>query len=402
MTAAVAIAAGGTGGHMFPALATCRELLGRGHRVALLTDRRGRALAASLAGLEGLAIHRLAAAPMAGQGAAGRVVGGLRLVQGAFAARGVLKRLAPALALGFGGYPTVAPLLAAQQLGIATMVHEQNALLGRANRLLAWRSRLVATSFVATEGAPAAKAFFTGNPVREAIAAVGQGGYRPCRQDGCFHLLAFGGSQGARALSDALPQAVAALPPGLRRRLEIAQQCRVEDVGRVRAAFDRLGVAATVAAFFDDMERRLERAHLVLARAGASTVAELAAARRPAILVPYPHATDDHQSANARAFERAGAGWLLPQGELTGAGLARRLEAALAAPARLAAAADAARRLARPDAARRLADAIDSFAAPGGLRAATRRRTGSAAPGSHPGPCPASGPSTPRIREKAA
>lgn len=401
MTAPIAIAAGGTGGHMFPALATCRELLQRGRQVALMTDRRGRALVSSMAGLEGLAIHRLTAAPLAGRNLVARATAAARLVQGAFEARGLLKRLDPAVAVGFGGYPTAAPLLAAQQLGIATAVHEQNALLGRANRLLAWRARLVATSFAATAGAPAARAFFTGNPVREAIAAVGAGGYAPCGQEACFHLLVFGGSQGARVLGETVPQALRALPPTLRRRLEVVQQCRPEDVGRVRAAFAALGVAATVAAFFDDMERRLARAHLAVARAGASTVAELAAARRPAILVPYPHAADDHQSANARAFREAGAGWLLPQPSLSAAGLARRLEMLIASPAILEAAAAAAGRMARPDAVRRLADAIESLAAlavRGARRSAPRRQW----PSNGVRPAAPRDPRKPHMREEAA
>jgi UDP-N-acetylglucosamine--N-acetylmuramyl-(pentapeptide) pyrophosphoryl-undecaprenol N-acetylglucosamine transferase len=264
--------------------------------------------------------------------------------------------------VGFGGYPSVPTMLAAARLGRPTLIHEQNVVLGRANRLLAPRAHRIATGFAAVRGLRAAdrdRAVYTGNPVRPAIGAIGTTPYSPPGET--IELLVVGGSQGARIFGQTVSPALAQLPPELRSRLHIAQQSRQEDGVAVAEALATSGVGFEVKPFFDDMPARLQRAHLVIGRAGASTIAELAAAGRPAILVPYPHALDDHQTANAGEFANVGGGWVIPQSAFTPAVLAERLTALLANPAALAAAATAARGFARDDAAEHLAGLVQSL-----------------------------------------
>lgn len=365
MTGPVVIAAGGTGGHLFPAVAVAEELLSRGREVVAVTDRRGGDLASRLGGAP---THRLRASPIGGRSLGGKIVGAVDLLRGALEARRLLRRLGASVVAGFGGYPTVPPLLAAHRLGAPSLIHEQNAVLGRANRLLARRVDLVATSFERTEGLDAGSSLVCGNPVRAAIAALAGEVYAAPDPGEPFRLLVFGGSQGARVLGRVAPEALRRLSAGLRARLAVTQQCRPEDVEAVRAAYGGLGVEAEVEVFFDDMAARLANAHLAVCRAGASTVAELAAAGRPAILIPYPHAADDHQSANARSVEAAGGGWLMPEAGLTAQALAARIESLAGEPATLAGAAAAARGTARPGAARALADAIERLAGRDGGR----------------------------------
>jgi UDP-N-acetylglucosamine--N-acetylmuramyl-(pentapeptide) pyrophosphoryl-undecaprenol N-acetylglucosamine transferase len=305
---------------------------------------------------------------------AGRLGGGpvdaahglAELALGVVQARRLLRRLAPAAVVGFGGYPSAPTMLAASLLGLPTLIHEQNAVLGRANRLLAPRARRIATSFPETEKlrpADRERAICTGNPVRPAIAAIDAADYCPPAADAPVEILVLGGSQGARALAEIVPAALTALPAGLRARLRVSQQARPEDLGAAEAAYAEGGIAVELASFFTDVPDRLARAHLVVCRAGASTVAELAAAGRPALLVPYPHAADDHQTANARAFAASGGGWVVPQAGLTPATLARRLGRVLDNPAALAAAGRQAAGLGRHDAARDLARLVLDFEA---------------------------------------
>ena len=361
MTPVFVLAAGGTGGHLFPAEAVARLLVAGGGAVHLLTDRRADHFAAAV---PGVTIDRVRAGRFGG-GPLHAAYGLAELAVGMVQARRLLRRLMPAAVVGFGGYPSVPTMLAAVQLGLLTLIHEQNAVFGRANRLLAPRARRIATGFadtLALRPADRARAIHTGNPVRPAILAVGAAGYAAPEPGGPIELLAVGGSQGARVFSEIVPPALAALPAELRARLRVSQQARPEDRADAAAQYAALGIAADVQSFFDDMPTRLQRAHLVICRAGASTVAELAAAGRPAILVPYPHATDDHQTANAAAFVAAGGGWALPQGELTPATLANSLAALLADPAALSEAAAAARRSACDDAAERLARLVRELA----------------------------------------
>jgi UDP-N-acetylglucosamine--N-acetylmuramyl-(pentapeptide) pyrophosphoryl-undecaprenol N-acetylglucosamine transferase len=351
----VVLATGGTGGHMFPAEALAHELLRRRCRVALITDRRGQAFTEKF---PGVALHRIPAGRL-GAGLMQKAMGIAEMMIGTLAAARLLRSLKPAAAVGFGGYPSVPTMLAATRQRVATLVHEQNALLGRANRLLAPRVSRIATSFPAVKGlkaADAARVVFTGNPVRTEIAQHRATPY--AAPDGTLNLLVTGGSQGARILSSVIPGALAALPADLRARVKLMQQTRPEDLERVRAAHRDSGIDAEVAPFFHDLPARLARAHLVIARAGASTVAELCVIGRPAILVPYALAADDHQSANARALSDAGAAWVMSEAAFTQSALAARIAELLAAPHRIAAAAAAARSLGRPDAADRLADLV--------------------------------------------
>jgi len=354
----VVIAAGGTGGHFFPAEALAAELVARGQRVVLMTDARSGGLASPV--FEGRERFVLAGAGVAGRGMLRAGRGMLALAAGTWQARRILAGLDAAVIVGFGGYPSVAPVLGARLLRRrpAIILHEQNAVLGRANRFLAARADRLALSHAETGLVPAGCwTQLTGNPVRPAIMALAGGGYAP--PDFVINLLVLGGSLGARVLSDVVPAALAGLPDGLRSRLRVTQQCRAEDLERVRAAYANICIAADLAAFFTDVAGLLQGAHLVIARAGASTVAELAVAGRPAVLVPLPGAIDDHQSANAAAL---GAGaWVLPQAALSPVGLTALLERLLPDPAVLATAAAAAAAYGRADAAARLADLALSF-----------------------------------------
>ena len=362
----IVIAAGGTGGHFFPAEALASTLIARGHRVALMTDGRSGGLRSEF--FAGRETHVLSGAGIAGHGPLAAARAALSLAAGVAQARGILGRIGAAAIVGFGGYPSVAPLLAARLLRPhrlhrrpALVLHEQNAVLGRANRFLARGADMLALSFAETQRVPeSATTQLTGNPVRPAIAALADHPYVPPLA-GAIQLLVLGGSLGARIFSDVVPEALASLPEALRARLHVTQQCRAEDIGRVRAAYEAAAIAAELSSFFPDIADKLAGAHLVIARAGASTIAELAVAGRPAILVPLPSAIDDHQTANARALADHGAGWLVAQANFTPATLAECLARRLADPAGLAAAALAARAQARADAAARLADLVEAL-----------------------------------------
>jgi len=351
------LAAGGTGGHLFPAQALAEHLVEAGAAVYLATDRRADAFAAALPAVQ--VVHVWAG--RIGGGALQSACGVAEIALGVMQARRLLRRIRPDAVVGFGGYPSVPTMLAATRLGYPTLLHEQNAVLGRANRLLARRVRRIATGFAATAELRAAdrpRAVFTGNPVRPAIRAVADVDYRAPTFGAPVELLVLGGSQGARIFADVVPPALAALPAELRSALRVSQQARPEDCPRVSAQLHDAGIAAEVASFFTDVPERLGRAQLAICRAGASTVAELAVAGRPAILVPYPHATDDHQLANARAFAAAGAGWVVPQSELSAAMLAQAVRERFGDPGGLRLAAAAARRFGSDDAAARLAAAV--------------------------------------------
>jgi UDP-N-acetylglucosamine:LPS N-acetylglucosamine transferase len=443
----IVIAAGGTGGHFFPAEALAAELLARGHRIVLMTDARSGAMKSKV--FAGHEQHVLPGAGIAGRGVWRGIKAMFGLGAGVVRARGLLARLNVGAVIGFGGYPCVPPILGAGLLKRrpVLVLHEQNAVLGRANRFLAKRVNRLALSFAGTERVPALAAVsnpprptpssagpswptpssatpssptpswpgltgpsrgpeaqdgpvkpghdggggsrnhdggsgsrghdvrsgsrgkavtqlgsatvVTGNPVRPAITALAGTEYaEPADR---IRLLVLGGSLGARVFSDIVPIALASLPDALRRRLTLTQQCRAEDLDRVRAAYSATGIEADLSPFFPDVAERLAAAHLVIARAGASTVAELAVAGRPSVLVPLPGAIDDHQSANARALAQAGAARVMPQPSFTPDALASTLTELLSAPATLSAMAAAARTQARPDAAARLADLVETL-----------------------------------------
>jgi UDP-N-acetylglucosamine--N-acetylmuramyl-(pentapeptide) pyrophosphoryl-undecaprenol N-acetylglucosamine transferase len=352
------LAAGGTGGHLFPAEAVARLLVAGGAAVHLLTDRRADAFAASVPGVT----VDLVRAGRFGGGPLHAAYGLAELAVGAVQARRLLRRLAPVAVVGFGGYPSVPTMLAAAQLGLPTLIHEQNAVFGRANRLLAPRARRIATGFATVQGlrhVDRARVIHTGNPVRPAIRAVGETPYVPPTEN--IELLVVGGSQGARVFGEIVPEALTLLPSELRKHLRVSQQARPEDKDAVTARYRELAIDAEIESFFGDMPARLQRAHLVICRAGASTIAELAAAGRPAILVPYPHAMDDHQTANAGEFAKSGGGRVISQTEFSPAALAERLAALFADPAALSVAAVSARDFARDDAAQHLAGLVQSL-----------------------------------------
>ena len=323
------LAAGGTGGHLFPAEALARELVECGAQVQLWTDSRTHAFAAPIPGVD----IRYVRAGRLGGGPVRAARGLTELATGAVQARRLLARLRPAAVIGFGGYASLPTMLAAVSLGLPTLLHEQNAVLGRANRLLVPLVRRIATGFPQTaklRPVDRRRAVHTGNPVRPAILAVGDLGYVPPQPDGPIELLVVGGSQGAHILAEIVPAGLAMMAPALRERLRVSQQARPEDRAAVVAAYAKVGIVAQIESFFADVPQRLARAHLTICRAGASTVAELAAIGRPALLIPYPYATDDHQTANARAFAAAGGGRLIDQTDLHPAALAADLERLLA------------------------------------------------------------------------
>jgi UDP-N-acetylglucosamine--N-acetylmuramyl-(pentapeptide) pyrophosphoryl-undecaprenol N-acetylglucosamine transferase len=357
-TRRVILAAGGTGGHMFPAQALARELLGRGLTVALITDRRGGGFGPDLPQIE---THRISAAGLAGRGMLGKLRGLLQLGLGVVQAWRLLKTLDGDVVVGFGGYPSVPTVVAGALLGLRIVLHEQNAVLGRANRLLASRADTIATSFERVDAvaeADRAKIHLTGNPVRPEIAALGRRPYAVPDESDMLRLLVIGGSQGATVFNEVVPAALCRLSEPLRRRIEVSQQVPGGAIEQVAATYRDCGIACEPKAFFDDMPARLGAAHLVIGRAGASTVAELAAAGRPGLLVPYPAATDDHQTANALCLAEAGGAWVMPQPSFTPEHLAERLESLFANPALLARASRSAQAYGREGAAAALADVV--------------------------------------------
>lgn len=369
-TMSVMLAAGGTGGHLFPAFALAEELRRRGIAVDLITDMRGDRYGS---GFPARQTYRVPAATLASKSPLAAAHTALALARGTKSAHAILGTVRPHLVIGFGGYPTFPPLMAARLRGIPTVLHEQNAVLGRANRMLAKRVTGIATSFESTkylDGELIAKSRFTGNPVRQVVIDAAAKPYAASAPDDTFDLLVFGGSQGARFFSDAMPPALAKLPIAIKRRLKVTQQARAEDLDRVRSAYAANEISADVAEFFKDLPARMANAQLVVGRAGASTVAELTVVGRPGLLVPLPHALDNDQLNNARRLAESGGGWCIEQKDLTPERLASEIERLANAPETLAAAAGAAKRAGRPDAVARLAD----FA----LEIAARGRSGTA------------------------
>ncbi len=355
----IVLATGGTGGHVFPAEALAEVLLAGSRRIVLVTDKRfANFKTGALSKVETRTIRTgtVAGTPVK------KIFGIFGLVAGMAQAWLLLRRLKPSVVIGFGGYPSFPTLFAASLLHIPTIIHEQNSVLGRANRLLAGKVGHIATSFPNTlmmEEKDKAKIIVTGNPVRASVRALRNLPYVGLQQDGKVNILVTGGSQGATIFSQVVPAAIALLPESLRARIRIDQQCREADVEATRTAYRELGINADVAAFFVDLPTRLAGAHLVIARSGASTIFELAVAGRPAILVPLPTSMDNHQYYNANAFEDVGGGWVMNQNGFTAASLAARLEAFITAPDTLTKAAENAKKLGSLNAAEKLAGIVD-------------------------------------------
>ena len=355
------LAAGGTGGHLFPAMALAQELQRRGIAVELVTDMRAEKYGADFPARR---VHRVPSATLVGRSLGAITRTAVTLTRGVAQAFKLIGEVRPQVIVGFGGYPTVPPLVAARLRGVPSILHEQNAVLGRANRALARRATVIATSFETVRGlepAFATKVRFTGNPVRDSVTACAGIPYSAPVAGRPISLLIFGGSQGARFFSDIMPAALALLAGELRQRLFVVQQAREEDVARVEAAYAASGIRANVAAFFTNLPDEMARASLVVARAGASTVAELTAIGRPSILVPLPNAIDNDQFANARRLDEAGAAVCLEQKDATAERFAGEFADMFAAPDALAAAAAAAKAQGRPDAVARLADLVVGY-----------------------------------------
>ena len=354
------IAAGGTGGHMFPAQALAELMLAEGWRVKLSTDDRG----ARYAGAFPDAVQRsiVPAATTARGGILGKLTAPFKIAAGIAAARRGFAADKPSVVIGFGGYPTIPALSAALSMGLPRMIHEQNGIMGRVNRLFAGRVQRTACGTWPTALPAGVQGVHTGNPVRAAVLDCAAAPY-VAPGDGDLHLLVIGGSQGARVLSDVVPAAIALLPDALRARLHVSHQARAEDAERVIAAYQTAGVDADVRPFFADVPERLTRAQLAISRAGASSIADITVIGRPAILIPFAAAAGDHQTANARALETTGAALVRPESALDAETLARDMGAILNDPDRAQAMASAALSLARPDAARRLYELVTEIAA---------------------------------------
>ncbi|MBD8064181.1 undecaprenyldiphospho-muramoylpentapeptide beta-N-acetylglucosaminyltransferase [Devosia sp. PTR5] len=352
--------AGGTGGHLFPAMALAQELLRRGHVVELMTDHR----VGSYGDFPARNIHVVPAATPSLRNPFKFVGGGVTILRGIAVARRQLRKTRPDAVVGFGGYPIFPPFLAASLLGIPGILHEQNAVMGRANRALVRFADLVALSFGTTRFAEhlGQQKIVTGNPVRDRVRAVAHMPYPELSEGGTIDLVVFGGSQGAKAISDIVPAAIGLLPEALRHRLRIVQQARAEDIDRVTEAYRQSRTSVEIAPFIPDLPERIARSHLVIARSGASTIAELTVIGRPAILVPLPGALDADQKNNALVMEQAGGAWVAVQATLSPQSLATRLEALLADPAGLRRAAEAAKRIGQPNAVERLADMAEMLA----------------------------------------
>jgi UDP-N-acetylglucosamine--N-acetylmuramyl-(pentapeptide) pyrophosphoryl-undecaprenol N-acetylglucosamine transferase len=357
------LAAGGTGGHMIPAHALAEELVKRGHHVALVTDERGSKIPGLFAGAQTHIIPagRITKNPMSW-------LGGVRaILAGRSMALRLFETFKPSAVIGFGGYPAFPALIAAHKAGIKTAVHEQNAVLGRVNRMVAGRVDAIALSYPKVERLAEkyrGKAWLIGNPVRAEVIALREQPFPMLDEDSIFRVLVVGGSQGASILSQVVPDGLAMLPVNLRRRLQVTQQCRAEDIENVRGRYAALGIAADLATYLPDLPERLGWAHLVIARAGASTLAELTVAGRPAILVPLPSATDDHQSVNVRELVAAGGARSIAQSAFTAKELAKQIQKLGLDPDALTNAAGRARGCGRPNATRDLADLVEGLDRP--------------------------------------
>jgi UDP-N-acetylglucosamine--N-acetylmuramyl-(pentapeptide) pyrophosphoryl-undecaprenol N-acetylglucosamine transferase len=355
--------AGGTGGHLFPAMALAEELRRRGHHIHLMTDHRVESYGGDFPAQE---IHVVPSATPSLKNPVKFVLGGFRILWGIGVAWVKLGQIRPDAVVGFGGYPVFPPFLAAFLRGIPGLLHEQNAVMGRANRALARFAKVIATSFADIRFAEPYKdkIILTGNPVRDRVRELAaEITYTPPRENGPLRLLVFGGSQGARAFSDLVPPAIVHLPEPLRKRLEIVQQCRPEDLERVATTYGVLKINVTLEGFFSDLPERMIGSHLVICRSGASSVTEIGVLGVPAIFIPLPGSIDADQKANAATFEREGAGWLVEQANISPQSLANRLEELFNAPDRLRAAALAAKAQGRPEAVVKLADLAETIAA---------------------------------------
>lgn len=357
----IILAAGGTGGHIFPAVALAEALRARGFEPHLITDHRFHQYTKSASGvLAEIPIHTIRAGSLGG-GVVKKIKNLFGILLGVIQARALLKKLKPRAVVGFGGYPSFPTMVAAILCREHTIIHEQNSVLGRVNRFLACKVQRIATTYSETRLMPESakrKVQLTGNPVRAAVMALSGVEYPALAEGGMLRVLVIGGSQGASVFSEVVPAALGLLPPELRARIRLDQQCREAELTTTRAKYAALNMQVDLAPFFADVAARLAAAHLVISRAGASSVAELMVAGKPAVLVPLPIATDNHQYYNATAVEESGAGWVVTQQAFTPESLASRIETLMRVPVRLSEAAANMRKLADGNAAEKLADLV--------------------------------------------
>lgn len=360
--ATVILAAGGTGGHLFPAFALGEELGRRDIDVELMTDMRGDRYGSDFPARN---IHRIPSATLSKRSLAAAVKTASFLTRGVGRSYKIISDIKPDAIVGFGGYPSFPPLMAARLYGVPSVVHEQNAVMGRANRMLAKHVDAVATSFETTkglEGRALRKARLVGNPVRSQVLKSAERPYHPHLPGGEFTLVVFGGSQGARYFSDLVPPALQLLDEDVRGNFRVIQQCREEDLARTNAAYEEAGINATLASFFPNLPEIMAESHLIIGRAGASTVAELGVLGRPSILVPLPHALDNDQLHNARSIALSGGGWCIEQKDLSPEVLAERLRIFYGDPEGLRIAAGLAKNTGVPEAVTLLADLVEELA----------------------------------------
>ncbi|RJX69933.1 undecaprenyldiphospho-muramoylpentapeptide beta-N-acetylglucosaminyltransferase [Tsuneonella suprasediminis] len=354
------LAAGGTGGHLIPAFALATELDRRGHHVALVTDKRG----AELPGKPDFLPAHVLPAGRFGKNPLHWPAGIKAVLEGRRMAMQLFETFGPSAVVGFGGYPSLPALLGAVAADIPAVIHEQNAVLGRVNRLLAGKVQAIATAYPDVQRLKpslADKVHLVGNPVRAEVLGLRDQPFPAFTEDGILRVLVTGGSQGARVLSEVVPDGLAMLQPALRQRLQVTQQCRPEDIEAVRARYRGHDIPAELGTYFEDMATRLADAHLFIGRAGASTIAELTAVGRPAILVPLPIATDDHQAANTQELVKAGGARMIRQAGFTPKQLAKQIQVMAQHPETLATAAHAAWNCGRPKAVQDLADLVEGF-----------------------------------------
>ncbi|MGH1403668.1 MAG: undecaprenyldiphospho-muramoylpentapeptide beta-N-acetylglucosaminyltransferase [Alphaproteobacteria bacterium] len=353
----IMISSGGTGGHMSPASALATELRQRGVRVELMTDSRGLRYSKMF---DGLAIHEVRSGT-AGAGLLGKVKGALNLGRGILSAFKILKTLKPDIVVGFGGYPSVPGVFAAQRLKIPTVLHEQNAIIGKANVFLAPKAKEIALSLPYVTGLETAeqkRVTVTGNPVRADIVALSEVAYAPLDENGPMNIFIMGGSLGATVLSEVVPRALSKLSDDYRKRLNVVQQCREADIDDARQVYEQSGITAELSPFIDDVADVLQKAHLVIARSGASTVAEVSIAGKPVIYVPYPHHKDQQQKRNADAVADEGGAWVMTEDGFTVDALFARIETFFQNSDILPNAAARAKTCGKPDAASALADIV--------------------------------------------
>jgi len=357
-----AICAGGTGGHLFPAQALSAELKRRGHRIVLLTDERGLRFGDTFPCDE---IVEIPSSTLSLRSPLKILPGVLQIGSGVIKAFKILKSTPFGAVAGFGGYPSLPPMVAARLLGLPACLHEQNAVMGRANRVLSRFATVLATSFEVTQKAPVKgklRIVTTGNPVRQQVLELRNLPYTPAFGDDEFRLLIFGGSQGASIFGEVMPAAIELLPEMTKKRLKVTQQCRQEDIDKVKTAYSDAGIEAEVAAFFPNLPERIASSHLVVSRSGASTLSELTVIGCPAVLVPLPGALDNDQRENARSLEAQGGAWVVEQSQFKPDRVAKLLDKYMNEPDLLVAAAHAAHKIGKPDATMLLADAVEEIA----------------------------------------